>query len=492
MDSFPYFARKCLYIRDKPGNIIPFKLNDAQIYIHSKLEKQREETGKVRALILKGRQQGASTYIEARLLWRVLFSVGKRAFILTHEAEATKNLFKMAKLYVEKMPSVMTPTIGADSANELTIPNLNASYRVGTAGNKSVGRSETIQLFHGSESAFWPHADEHAKGILQAIPDEPGTEVIIESTANGPNGWFYQQVQAALRGEGEYQIIFTPWFWQKEYRKTVPDNFSLTQIELEIKKSYTLDDEQIMFRRAKIVELSASGGDGEAAFMQEYPMTIEEAFSRSRDRQLIPANIVNRAMKSTLTEGYGPVVMGVDPASEGGDRAVIVVRQGRYIKDIIMRRYIKTTDFTGLIKRTIKKYKPTRVNIDKGTFGKMMIDTLHDDRYEMVYGVDFGGSAAESDKYYNKRTEMWCKLKLWLDDEPVMLPDRDDILMDLTEATYGYDVHGRIKLDSKSNFKMSTDLGDALGLTLAEEINEWDNDDYSTDGFVAADSRIGI
>jgi hypothetical protein len=60
-------------------------LNRAQRYIHERLEDQRAKTGKVRALVLKGRQQGCSTYVSGRYYHRVTHSVGTRCFILTHE-----------------------------------------------------------------------------------------------------------------------------------------------------------------------------------------------------------------------------------------------------------------------------------------------------------------------------------------------------------------------------------------------------------------------
>src|ERR1017187_839214 len=91
------FAPAFFTIRTKSGRPKLFELNDAQLYIHRRLESQLEGTGKVRAIILKGRQQGCSTYIQSRYFHKVITSKGKKAFILTHEAEATKNLFEMTK-----------------------------------------------------------------------------------------------------------------------------------------------------------------------------------------------------------------------------------------------------------------------------------------------------------------------------------------------------------------------------------------------------------
>ena len=69
--NFPHYAAKCLKIRPKKGGLIPLDLNRVQEFIHNKSEQQTKKTGKVRALILKARQPGCSTYVEGRFYWRV-------------------------------------------------------------------------------------------------------------------------------------------------------------------------------------------------------------------------------------------------------------------------------------------------------------------------------------------------------------------------------------------------------------------------------------
>lgn len=184
-DSFTHYAPRCLKIRTKSGAIQPLNLNAAQQYVHERLEAQLRETGKVRALILKARQQGFSTYIAGRFYHRVTHGTGLQCFILTHEQEATNNLFGMVDRYHQNNNPLVKPSTGAANAKELYFDKLDSGYGVGTAGAKAVGRSKTVQLFHGSEVAFWPNAPTHFAGVVQAIPDLPGTEVILESTANG-------------------------------------------------------------------------------------------------------------------------------------------------------------------------------------------------------------------------------------------------------------------------------------------------------------------
>ena len=160
------------------------------------MEAQLKQQGIVRAIVLKGRQGGFSTYTQARYFHKITTKKGKKAYILTHEAEATKNIFNITKTYYDNMEQGIVSTADTSSAKELNFKVLSSGYAIGTAGNKGAGRSSTIQLFHGSECAYWPNAEEHAKGVLQAVSNEPGTEIILESTANGIGNYFYNMWQA--------------------------------------------------------------------------------------------------------------------------------------------------------------------------------------------------------------------------------------------------------------------------------------------------------
>ena len=164
-DDFPHYAAKCLKIRPKAGGLIPLELNRVQRIIHDRLERQLAQTGRVRALILKMRQPGCSTLVEGRYYWRVTKRHGVRAFILIHKQEATDNLFGMVERFHENCPGPVCPQTGKSNAKELAFPLLDSGYRVGTAGTEGVGRSDTIQFFHGSEVAYWKNADSHMSGI---------------------------------------------------------------------------------------------------------------------------------------------------------------------------------------------------------------------------------------------------------------------------------------------------------------------------------------
>lgn len=479
-DEFEFYAPRALKIRSKGGKIVPLTLNKAQRFIHERLEAQLEETGRVRALILKGRQQGCSTYVGGRFYHRVSHSKGQRVFILTHEDQATQNLFDMVDRYHKHCPAQLRPSTGAANAKELYFDRLDSGYKVGTAGTKGVGRSSTLQLFHGSEVAFWPHAETHAAGILQAVPDEPGTEAILESTANGLGNLFHQMWREAERGESGYQAIFVPWYWQDEYRKAPPPGFAMTPEEIEYADLYGLDDAQIYWRRLKIVELKS-----DVLFKQEYPATAAEAFQMSGHDSYISPELVAKARRH-VAEPSGPLVVGFDPARMGADRCSMAYRRGRKLLKVESKSKITTMEAAGWAKRVLDSEKPARMFIDVGGLGAGIYDRLVEMGYgDKVRAVNFGSAPFEPQPEdrdgrprggpANRRAEMWMKSKEWLEEPAgVSLPDSDTLQADACGPSYKFDSLSRLLIESKDDMRRrgvpSPDEWDAVALTFAEPV----------------------
>jgi hypothetical protein len=471
-NDFLHYSAKCLKIRTKSGKVVPFEMNTAQQHIHACIEEQLADTGKVRAIILKGRQQGCSTYVEGRYYWKVSHRKGVRAFILTHEGEATNNLFELVDRYHENCPELVRPHTGAANAKELAFDLLDSGYKVGTAGSTAVGRGSTIQYFHGSEVAFWPNAETHAAGVLQAIPDEPGTEIIKESTANGLGNYFHKEWQLAVAGQSDYIAIFVPWYWQEEYARDVPPGFSLTSEEAKYQEAYELTLEQMAWRRAKIVDL------GELLFKQEYPATAAEAFQMSGHDPFIPAQLAVDA-RNAKAEALGHKKLGVDPARFGDDRTSLCFRQGRKVHWIRSYEKRSTMEVAGLVYKAIKEIGADQCAVDVGGLGAGVYDRLEellaDDTCHLVQ-VNSGSSPIDEVKYYNKRAEMWGETKEWLQKQPADMPDDDELQADLTQIKYSYDSSNRLKMEKKEDMKKrglrSPDKADSLGLTFAEPVKQ--------------------
>jgi len=485
-DDFKFYSSQSLFIRPKAGSLIPFKLNKAQEYLHGLAEQQLKDKGRIRILVLKGRQQGISTYIEGRFYWKTSHRKGVRAFILTHEDKATGNLFEMAQRYHDHCLPKLKPSTKAQSAKELSFDRLDSGYAVGTAGTKAVGRSGTVQYFHGSEVAFWPHADTHSTGVMQSIPLVNDTEVFLESTANGMGNYFHAQWQLAERGESEYIAVFLPWYWQDEYTLPLDDEFELTQEEFELLgmfKDDGLTAEHLNWRRMKTREFTSKGDDGEWKFKQEYPFTAAEAFQTSGEESLIDPKVVLPARKREL-KMTGAHVVGVDPARFGNDRTAIIHRNGRKMYGMKAYRKKSTMEVAGICTRILQDPAtgvPSDVDmmfIDTIGIGAGVYDRLVELGFEeegRICAVESSRRALEEDRFANKRAEMGVLMKEWFEQPGgVDIPDDDVLQTDLCVVQYSYDSSGRWLLEKKEHIRdrgmESPDFFDAPAMTFAEPV----------------------
>lgn len=469
--DFTKFAPAYLVIATKAGSIVPFELNRAQLYTHDRLEKQLRETGKVRAMILKGRQQGLSTYVQGRYFHRVITKRGTKAYILTHHSDATQNLFDMTMRYYDNLPPGLAPIADTSSAKELKFKTLESGYDIGTAGSKEVGRSLTLQLFHGSEVGFWPNAESHAKGVLNAVSDEPGTEIILESTANGIGNYFHTMWKAAEKGINGYIPIFIPWYWENKY--TAPaDNFRMTEEEEFLFDMYSengLTIPHLAWRRIK-TSSSKDIEQGIEAFKQEYPCNANEAFLNPIANVFINGRLVTEARRNRV-DTDSRLIIGVDVAISDGDATAIIRRKGRVAYNLETFRNMNTMEVAGLVKHVIEKEQPHRVYIDCIGVGAGVVDRLREMGYHFVEGVNVARSANNKDKYRNLRAELWADMREWLSQEmPVQIPDNDVLHGDLCNLGYKYDSNGRLVIESKDDLKArgmpSPDTADALALTF--------------------------
>ena len=469
--DFDLFARRCLKIRTKSGGLLPLAFNRIQLAIHDKLQRQIKERGRVRALILKYRQGGASTYVEGRFYHRAAFNFGINAKILTHLQEATDNLFGMTVRYHKHCPDGVRPHTKTLSAKELFFDRLDSSFSVSTAGSKDTGRSATAQLFHGSEMAFWDNAVDHMAGIGQIVPNEPGTEIIMETTANGVGNLFHQMWQDASRGLGDYIPIFAPWMLHEDYRLPVPKDFVLDSEEAEYARLYDCSIEQMVWRRGKLI--SDFRGDS-ALFDQEYPATPELAFRRVKGDPLINPILVAKARKTPPQEPIGAKIMAVDPAEYGKNATSIGMRQGRTLQKRERYNGLGPMEVVGITAKRFDEWKPDALNIDCTGVGSGVCDRLIELGYP-VNRIHFGSRAIEQQIYVLRRDEMWGEMKKWFEDEPCSIPDDDVIAADLSAPQYTYDSSRRLKLESKEQMAKrgieSPDDGDMLALTFAVPVH---------------------
>lgn len=304
-----FFGPKILKVLSMEGRIVPFELNGPQEILH-RIVTHIEESGRlVRLVALKARRMGFSTYFSARYYHKVSWNFNRYAVQVTHEPEATDTLFKMVKRFYNWTPDWLRPSTLYNNTKLLEFNNkegkgLGSGFRVATAEKSDFGSGQLIHYAHLSESAKWPAETTESllTSLLQCIPDDPGTEVVFESTAKGVGGEFYDRfwdaryriwikrldengnpvieetVNESADENNAYTSVFLPWFVFEKYRIPVPKEFKLTPEEEALKLQFGLDDEQVYWRRFTLANKCRGRID---VLMQEYPATPEEAFVAS-------------------------------------------------------------------------------------------------------------------------------------------------------------------------------------------------------------------
>lgn len=264
------FIETELSIINKSSVRVPFIQNYVQNKLDEVRDKLRREGKPIWILVLKARQEGVSAKVEADWLTDCSTIPNLNAVVISHEKESTKRLLRRVHYYIETSNTKIPTKI--QSEYEISFPETNSWFYIGTAGARAFGRGDTIHRVHFSEWAFYTD-DSVVDGILQSIPD--GGEVVAESTAHGFGNRFQVEWDRATKGESKFYPLFFSWADNPEYQtaNTILTENELTEEEKVLREAFRLTIPQIGWRREKMKEFP-----NKESFMQEYPLTPDEAF----------------------------------------------------------------------------------------------------------------------------------------------------------------------------------------------------------------------
>ena len=281
------YCEHFLTIRDKSSRLAMLRFKPAQERLYGIFREEHDAGRPVRLVILKARQLGFSTLTEGLFFADTATHSNVFTLIMAHQEDATAHLFAMNKLFYDALPAKIKPMLKNSNAQELVFenptrdpaekaanPGLRSRIRCVTAGSRGAGRSFTLRNVHLSEVAFWPKFLETLDGILQAVPDDPDTCVVIESTAKGYNE-FKTFWDDAVSGKNGFRAVFFPWYEDPAYVRDVAPGTEWTPDEKDMAERYDLTPEQLSWRRWCI---KANCHGDENVFRQEYPSNPDEAF----------------------------------------------------------------------------------------------------------------------------------------------------------------------------------------------------------------------
>ena len=365
-----YLMSTWLKIRNKGGRLQGLRVNAAQ--------REYAKTAAKRNIVLKARQLGITTYVAARFFLNCITRPGTLCVQVAHDQRSAEEIFRIVHRLLANLPEHMRKgALATSRANvgQIVFPHMDSSYRVETA-SENAGRGMTIQNLHCSEVARWPgDAAATLASLRAAVP--PDGEIVLESTANGACGCFYEEWQSAE--QKGYSRHFFPWWWEPNYRRAV-EIVEFTEPELELMAKHELTAEQIAFRR----EVKANFGqraaeeyaeDAESCFLASGECFFELEVVQQRMRDLTPAieQTDNARMHVFFPEQAGrEYIIGVDPAGGGADgdyACAQVIERGSGLQCAELRGHLDRQELASRVAILARRYNRALVAVERNNHG---------------------------------------------------------------------------------------------------------------------------
>jgi hypothetical protein len=280
----------CAKVVNKARRLVPLVGHPWQLEFDAKLEEQRAAGRPMRAIILKARQLGFSTWVQAKICQRLTMFMYQQATVVAQDVDTAGKLFNMTTTMHAHLPSEAELGLGFNIKPQITGSSFSPNGRkfvsfgeasrklreagrggesvldIDTAQSAEAGSGGTRNLVHLSEVAKWPDfATQGTKSkmvsMLNSVPFEPETLVVLESTAYGLNH-FYRRWISAVAGDADeltgesYIPIFVPWWRDPAYTVAFPTEGHRERFVESIGAvdEYSPDDEVML---AEALELSA-------------------------------------------------------------------------------------------------------------------------------------------------------------------------------------------------------------------------------------------
>jgi len=276
-----------LPVKHRDRNVsVPFILNPNQVKAFDLVKKQYSESKWIRAIVLKSRRVGMSSFFDGLLTIHGVARPQAHARIVAHLKQTSETgLFRVprdlglglnqhAECCDVRARSIIFYHQAGDSLLDLA-----------TAGTGAGGRGETLTALHLSEAASFP-GDDSFLSLLPAVSKGPDTIIAIESTAYGRTGIgqsFYEFWNSACAGNNGYIPIFLSWLDDPACRRSADEAEDAPASDLErelMKKPFGASREQIAWMR---LTMASECKNEEPKWLQEYPHTPEVAFIATGD-----------------------------------------------------------------------------------------------------------------------------------------------------------------------------------------------------------------
>lgn len=307
--DFKWFAENVLQIQTKTDGLKPFKLRKIQLKYIDHLNTEFKN-GIIRSIVLKPRQSGFSTLIAGINTYKMFTGYDQRGIMLADKLGRASEVFTIYDNFRKNAPEYALPKKNKKdiiNTQQLYFESRRSGFKRESQNDPNAGRAGTRLWGHLSEFAFYSNADAIDEGIQNSIPLAPGTRIFKESTAFGVSGIgrsYYEQWEAACRGDSIYKPFFVPWFDVEDYALLPERNFVLNQQEKELMRICpVITKENLAWRRMKLKEYASSSEQiftPEDRFCQDFPSFPEEAFLSS-GRPVFEQNQIKKHINALIT-----------------------------------------------------------------------------------------------------------------------------------------------------------------------------------------------
>ncbi len=382
-------AEKLLRVRTRDGRAAPLKANAAQ--------REFEWNRGQRNIVLKARQLGLTTWTAARFFLRTITHPGTLTLQVAHTQDAAEEIFRIVRRFYDWLPERLRTTAlrtSQSNTRQIVFPEIDAQYRVVTAGDRNAGRGMTAQNLHCSELARWPGDPAETLAGLRASLS-PDAEVILESTPEGVGGCFHEEwLKAHETGTTRH---FFPWWMEPRYTAAEVDPATLTDEERGLMRRTGLTLGQIGFRRQiragfKGLAQQEYAEDAESCFLAsgESIFELDRVEARLRD---MPAPIATR--RNGELEIWLPPVAGrqylvaVDPAgggSEGDYSAIEIVEMATGLQCAEFAGHVGGLELAQLASGLAREYNRAWLVVERNNHGSGVLAYLESIcGYERIY-----------------------------------------------------------------------------------------------------------
>lgn len=268
----------------------------------------------------KARQTGFTALVRMMEKQRVFFWPDTMALAASENLEMVQELYRRDKVLWDNTPWFMRPTIKYDTKDEQLEFEGTNSVTLYHQGNQrgGLGTGKTISVAHLTECALWDrsaanHYDNTRKildDLYPAIPRSLNTLYVMESTAMGIGGFWYDQVELIRNGSSRFNLFFCPWYAASDkYAETPPPNWEPDDFVVHQAMTAEATSQEYLGYKVKInknqlywYQKTMEEHTGRLfTFFSNYPTTIEESFQNSGDCAF------SYELLKELSKGIGPI-----------------------------------------------------------------------------------------------------------------------------------------------------------------------------------------